>query len=131
MQTATFSCLECRKNHKKCDKILPTCLQCSKRNKQCTYKEPDRRGPKHYRPRPYPSNQISELASKQTDTLWTSHNIALEIMCLFVLILPENSLSEVKEYIQTAEGDDSSSIFTKDVLGLVYVRNGELILIEN
>lgn len=43
-----ISCTNCRRAHRKCDKLLPKCSECSQRDldKVCTYHSPKKRGPK-------------------------------------------------------------------------------------
>ncbi|EFC39330.1 predicted protein [Naegleria gruberi] len=37
-----YTCLSCRKLHRKCDKLLPSCSYCSKRGYNCIYEKPKR-----------------------------------------------------------------------------------------
>ncbi|KAL0478077.1 transcriptional regulatory protein [Acrasis kona] len=50
-----YSCMGCRKGHRKCDRKLPICSECNVKNKKCSYEVPQKRGPKtktakHYHP---------------------------------------------------------------------------------
>jgi hypothetical protein len=71
-----FSCANCRRGHRKCDRKLPVCTECVGKRKKCVYELPQKRGPKgraaktsNYQPYPtvnvpnigMPSNLVSGL----------------------------------------------------------------------
>ncbi|KAL0478841.1 hypothetical protein AKO1_008251 [Acrasis kona] len=58
------SCITCRKQHKKCDKVMPTCGLCTKRNRKCTYDDQQAS---------MPMNSITEEASSELQKIIPCH----------------------------------------------------------
>jgi hypothetical protein len=61
-ELSPFSCSNCRRGHRKCDRLLPNCTECASKRKKCLYEEPQKRGPKGkaaksnlYQPYPTPN----------------------------------------------------------------------------
>jgi hypothetical protein len=117
---AAKACIECRRRHRKCDRLLPICTQCKNRQSQCEYTDAKRRGPKPYF-QPYDTPQLL----KTKNSRWISHNVALEILCLNVPIMEEQRLQQITLFIQN--DNLLNTEFSHEELGLVLVREGMLL----
>jgi hypothetical protein len=57
-ELSPYSCANCRRGHRKCDRKLPKCTECVGKRKKCAYEVPQKRGPKGKAKnlyQPYPS----------------------------------------------------------------------------
>lgn len=57
-----ISCSNCRKSHRKCDRLLPNCLECTKRNLECCYNAPKQRSRKET------SSSSTNLSTQESKT---------------------------------------------------------------
>jgi len=56
--TSPFSCADCKKAHRKCDRILPACSYCARKSKECIYKPPVTPKRSQYKPYPTRTNAV-------------------------------------------------------------------------
>jgi hypothetical protein len=70
-ELAPYSCGNCRRGKRKCDRILPSCGECTGKHKNCIYVQPAKRGPKPKKKDPYPVYDIN-TTHKMTQTADTN-----------------------------------------------------------